>query len=62
MSLLQYIFTCLSDCVPMMKCSKHLESPDVLLAVFEKEVDSYLAEVGRYYALFVTCKVVSYTL
>jgi len=33
----------------MMKCSKHLESPDMLLAVFEKEVDGYMAEVGWRY-------------
>ena len=43
---LQYIFTCLSDCVPIMKCSKHLEAPDVLLSVFEQEIDGYLNKVS----------------
>ena len=43
---LQYIFTCLSDCVPIMKCSKHLEAPDDLLSVFEQEVDGYLNRVS----------------
>ena len=43
---IQYIFTCLSDCVPIMKCSKHLEAPDVLLSVFEQEMDNYLTKVS----------------
>lgn len=49
----QYILTCLSDCVPIMKCSKHLESPDVLLSVFEQEIDNYLNKVGINWCILV---------
>ena len=42
----QYIITCLGDCVPIMKCSKHLEVPDVLLSVFEQQIAGYINTVG----------------
>ena len=34
----QYMFTALRDCIPAIKWSRHLESPAVLLDLFDKEV------------------------
>ena len=38
------MFAALRDCVPTMKWSRHLESPQVLLESFEKEVDGYMKD------------------
>ena len=34
------MFGALRDCVPALKWCKHLETPETLLAVFEREVDA----------------------
>ena len=38
------MFAALRDCVPALKCCRHQESSDVLLDMFEKEVDGYVKE------------------
>ena len=40
----QYMFAALRDCIPTLKWCKHQESPDVLLSMFESEVDGYMKE------------------
>lgn len=42
--LLQYMFAALRDCVPTLKWCKHQESSEVLLGMFEREVDGYMKE------------------
>ena len=41
---LQYMFASLRDCVPLIKWSRHLESPQDLLTMFDEEVEGYLKE------------------
>jgi len=40
----QYMFAALRDCVPTLKWCKHQESSEVLLGMFEREVDGYMKE------------------
>lgn len=40
----QYMFAALRDCIPTLKWCKHQESPEVLLNMFESEVDGYMKE------------------
>ena len=44
-SIFQYIFATLSDSVPIIKWSRHLESTDELLKMFEDNVYSQMKEV-----------------
>ena len=41
---LQYMFASLRDCVPLIKWSRHLESPQDLLTMFDEEVEGYLKD------------------
>jgi len=41
---LHYMFAALRDCVPTLKWCKHQESSEVLLGMFEREVDGYMKE------------------
>ena len=38
------MFAALRDCIPTLKWCKHQESPEVLLDMFESEVDGYMKE------------------
>lgn len=38
------MFASLRDCVPAIKWSRHLDSPQTLLKSFEEEVDGYLKD------------------
>ena len=38
------MFASLRDCVPLIKWSRHLESPQDLLTMFDEEVEGYLKE------------------
>lgn len=38
------MFGALRDCVPVLKWCKHLETPETLLAIFEREVDAAMKE------------------
>ena len=42
--ILQYMFASLRDCVPLIKWSRHLESPQDLLTMFDQEVEGYLKD------------------
>ena len=42
--ILQYMFASLRDCVPLIKWSRHLESSQDLLAMFDEEVEGYLKD------------------
>ena len=41
---LQYMFASLRDCVPLIKWSRHLESPQDLLTMFDEKVEGYLKD------------------
>ena len=41
---LQYMFASLRDCVPLIKWTRHLESPQDLLTMFDEEVEGYLKD------------------
>ena len=38
------MFASLRDCVPLIKWSRHLESPQDLLTMFDQEVEGYLKD------------------
>ena len=38
------MFASLRDCVPLIKWSRHLESPQDLLTMFDEEVEGYLKD------------------
>ena len=38
------MFAALRDCVPTLKWCKHQESPEVLLGMFEREVNGYMKD------------------
>ena len=39
------MFAALSDCVPVLKCCRHLESPEQVLKIFEEALYDFLKEV-----------------
>lgn len=43
-TILQYMCASLRDCVPLIKWCRHLESPEDLLTVFDKEVEGYVKD------------------
>ena len=43
-NILQYMFASLRDCVPLIKWTRHLETPQDLLTIFDEEVEGYLKD------------------
>lgn len=43
------MFSSLSDCIPVMQCCAHFESPEDLMKVFEEEVCGHFKEVCHKY-------------